>query len=140
MPTGVNWRQEEFVEAVRRGALRGVTIAANDVRNEILRRILQTTKTGRMYVRRGIPHQASAPGEAPASDTGTLARGITVVVNAQTLTATVNSGAAHSLPLEMGTPTIEPRPHLRVSLAAQRENIQATIGREIGREIAALGR
>ena len=128
------------MEAVRRGALRGVTIAANDVRNEILRRILQTQKTGQVYVRRGIEHRASAPGEAPASDTGTLARNITVVVNAQSLTATINSGAAHSRSLEFGTPTIEPRPHLRVSLAAQRNNIQITVGREIGRELASLGR
>jgi hypothetical protein len=124
------------VEAVRRGALRGLTIAANDVRNEILRRILQTEKSGKVYIRRGVAHKASAPGEAPASDTGDLARGITVVINPQALTARVNSGAAHSLPLEFGTPTIEPRPHMRVSLASQRENIQLTIGREIARELA----
>ena len=136
----VDWRQEGVVEAVRRGALRGLTIAGNDVRNEILRRILATTKTGRIYRRRSGEHRASAPGEAPASDTGTLVRGIAVTVNPQTLSVRINSGAAHSLYLEFGTPTIEPRPHLRVSLAAQQENIKLTVGREIGRELQSLRR
>jgi hypothetical protein len=135
----VDWRQDEFIAAVRRGALRGLIIAANDVRNEILRRILQTAKTGKVYIRRGIEHQASAPGEAPASDTGTLARNITVMVDPQALTAKINSGAAHSWYLEFGTLTIEPRPHLRVSLAAQKDNIPEIVGREISIEIAGMG-
>lgn len=134
----VQWQQDVVIAAVRRGALRGLIMAANAVRNEILYRVLQTSKTGKIYVRRGITHQASAPGEAPASDTGTLARNITVEVNAEALTARVNSGTAHSAFLEFGTPTIEPRPHIRVSLDAQRNNIEGMVAREIAVELRAL--
>ena len=33
-------------------------------------------KTGKIYKRRSVTHQASSPGQAPAFDTGTLARNI----------------------------------------------------------------
>lgn len=127
------------MEAIRRGAVRGLYMAANAVRGEIVYRILQTPKTGITYRRRGVQHQASAPGEAPANDTGTLVRNITVAVDPEKLTARINSGSAHGRALEFGTPTIEPRPHLRVSLDAQRNNISTIIGREIAAELAGLG-
>lgn len=127
----VRWTPEAATEAIRRGALRGITAAANLVRNEVLRLILETPKTGKIYVRRGIEHQASAPGEAPASDTGTLVRGITVEIDTERIAARVNSGAAHGPHLEFGTDKMEPRPHMRQALENKRVEIEATVGREV---------
>lgn len=129
----VTWTPEASIEAARRGAIRGVTIGANIVRNEVLRLILQTPKSGRIYRRRGVEHQASAPGEAPASDQGTLVRGITVIVEPERVAAKVNSGAAHAPHLEFGTEKMEPRPHMRVAL----ENVRAQLEEAVAREIRA---
>lgn len=134
----VTWNTAGALDAVQRGASRGVTMAANDLRNEILRRIMRDPKTGRIYKRRGVEHQASAPGEAPASDAGALVRGITVVVDvtAERITARVNSGAEHAPDLEFGTPTMEPRPVMRTTLAAMQAAISATVQREIQSELS----
>ena len=132
----VTWTPEASIEAARRGALRGVTMAANEVRNEILRLIQQTPKSGRIYRRRGVEHQASAPGEAPASDAGTLVREITVQIDAARIAARVNSGAAHAAPLEFGTDKMEPRPHMRQGLANKRSEVEAIIGREVRAELS----
>lgn len=131
----VKWTPEASIEVVRRGALRGVVMAANEVRNEILRLILETAKSGRIYTRRGVQHQASAPGEAPASDQGTLVREITVEVDIANVAARVNSGAAHSAYLEFGTPTMEPRPHMRQALINKRDEVTAIVAREIQIEL-----
>lgn len=134
----VEWKPEAVITAARRGALRGAIAGANILRNEILRRIQQDPKTGRIYTRRGVKHQASAPGEAPASDQGTLVAGITVEVDEATLTVRVTNNAAHAAALEFGTDKMEPRPHMRVSLEAKRDEIEAAVGREIGLELSRL--
>jgi HK97 gp10 family phage protein len=132
----VVWQPEASIEAIRIGALRGVVMAANVVRNEVLRRIMQDAKTGRIYRRRGVEHQASAPGQAPASDQGTLVRNITVEVDDAALTARVNSAAKHAVALEFGTDKMEPRPYMRVSLDAKIDEITAIVAQEIERELA----
>lgn len=131
----VDWNDQATIAAVRRGALRGVIMGANLIRNEVLRLILQTPKTGRIYRRRGVEHQASAPGEAPASDTGNLVRNITVEVDAPKLTAKVNSAAKYAAALELGTERMEPRPHMRVALANKRQEVEAVVAREIAKEL-----
>lgn len=64
-------------------------------------------KTGRFYG----SHRASAPGEAPAIDTGNLAGSIEVEMDGP-LTAVVTVGAEYGPFLEYGTAHIAPRPFL----------------------------
>lgn len=127
----VEWNPQQAEDAIRRAALRGVVRGANLVRNEMLRLILNTPKSGVIYTRRGVTHQASAPGEPPASDQGTLVREIRVVVQEEKLQAQVNSGAAHSAPLEFGTQYMEPRPFARRALENVRAQVEAAVGNEI---------
>lgn len=90
-------------------------------------------------LRRGrprVPHQASAPGMPPATDTGRLRAtiGHVVALDSQgalfgsSLYAEIGSGANPAVPgvkyaiwLEQGTRYMEPRPYLRPSLEAARE-------------------
>lgn len=131
----ITWNPGDTTEAVRRAALRGVIKGANIVRNEVLRLIQQTPKTGRVYKRRGITHQASAPGEPPASDTGTLVQNITVQIDAQHLSAVVNSGAEYADALEFGTTKMEPRPYMRVALENKTAEVEAAIQEEVRQEL-----
>ena len=70
-------------------------------------------KTGKIYKRRSVTHQASSPGQAPAFDTGTLARNIQSQRDGF-LNHSVGSrqDAPHGLFLEFGTSKMAARPWL----------------------------
>ena len=70
--------------------------------------------------KRTTMHQASAPGEPPAGDTGYLAASISheVVKAGDTLVANVRAKANYGIYLELGTRYMKPRPFLRPSLSA----------------------
>lgn len=72
-------------------------------------------------------HQASAPGEAPATDTGKLVAGITVVMDGDGLGASVESRAGYSRELEFGTVNLGARPFLTPALEKLRPKISKMI-------------
>lgn len=88
---------------------KAVNATALTINGEIKKAIQSPPKTGAIYMRRGKKHQASAPGEAPATDTGALVSSITYKQEAP-LTATVSSRLDYAYYLEFGTRSIDPRP------------------------------
>lgn len=76
-----------------------------------LRQAMNQAKSGRIYTRRGIQHQASAPGEAPAIDTANYVNSIQTKHESQYRSA-VQSDAPQALALELGRPDkgLLPRP------------------------------
>ena len=115
--------------AIRQAVGRGLLAAAQIHRNESVRMVLQGPKSGRLYGR----HQASAPGQAPATDTGRLVNSIRVDHTPGSLTASVVCGAAYGRSLEFGTRRIAPRPFLRPPLATKRAEIVAAIAAPVAR-------
>ena len=96
---------EDFAAEVSKA----VNATAFDLQKDVQKRINRGPKTGRTYTRRGITHQASAPGQAPATDTGALVRSITLNrISDQTVT--VGSKLAYASYLEFGTRNIARRP------------------------------
>ena len=92
-------------------------------------------KTGRKYLRRGKTktgkprfHRASAPGEAPATDTGFLMSGIRAQMTDFTH-GIITIAAPYAGWLEFGTRKMEPRPYIRpaVDSAIERLKSQGTI-------------
>lgn len=77
-------------------------------------------KSGRTYRRGGKMHQASAPGEAPAVDTGDLANSIKTEQTGPT-SAIVGVGAKYGAPLEFGTSRIRKRPFMGPAAEANRQ-------------------
>jgi HK97 gp10 family phage protein len=78
-------------------------------------------KNGRLYVfGRRVPHQASAPGMPPATDTGRLLGSIhhTVGDDADGQYAHIGSDVEYALYLELGTRYMAPRPFMRPALDA----------------------
>jgi len=124
----VKWWGDSVYRRVRLAAMQGVVRGTESVRNEALRLVLDTTKTGREYQRRGVTHTASAPGEPPASDTGTLVRNIrTDFSRIDQLVGVVRSSAAHAEHLEYGTENMEPRPSMRPALTNKRAEIERDV-------------
>ena len=95
---------------------RALYAAVMRIRNDIVRS-LHHIGSGRLYQlyapRR--THRASAPGEAPASDTGQLANSYVAVQgrDAQGIYVELGTNQPRAAYLELGTRQIEPRPHFR---------------------------
>ena len=95
-------------QAVRDEADRAVMETAANIGAGVKLRIQQGPKTGRIYKRRSITHQASAPGEAPASDIGALMGSIYHEREGRA-SAVVGSRLAYAAYVEYGTSRMAPR-------------------------------
>jgi hypothetical protein len=131
----VDWNQAEVERRIRAGAKLGVLIGAQEVHARAVELIMEPPKTGRVYRRRGVEHQASAPGEAPASDTGRLAGSGTVVYDAENIAARVNFATIYARRLEVGDDKIEPRPYARRALAEKVQEIQDAVKDQIDKAL-----
>jgi hypothetical protein len=113
---------DRLPEAIRENVNMEIDDAALAVHALAVQSILSGAKTGRVYMKgklANIKHISSAPGQAPASDTGFLASNIRVVsTKAQNPNepATVASKAVYSKALEFGRKRgspMAPRPFMR---------------------------
>lgn len=89
-------------------------------------------KTGRVYRKRGgRQHQASAPGQAPATDEGTLVNSIQMkpISNFE---AHVTVGAEHGAVLEFGGVNMAPRPFLAPAIDEVAEEFERDIRAALG--------
>jgi hypothetical protein len=119
---------KEYGAAAERAIGMAVDATGLEVSSDIKKRILRGPKTGRVYTHlfrtiNGVPvpiaeragnnlspsHQASAPGEAPATDTGRLASSV-MFRRTGKLDCEVSSAAGYAQYLEFGTQRIAPRP------------------------------
>jgi len=81
-----------------------LTIGANEIRNTIITSMQKEQKTGRIYRKsKNVEHQASAPGEPPAVDTGELLRSIMFDVHKFAVEIGVAGGAPYAAALEFGS-------------------------------------
>ena len=108
------------------GVANAVKATALEVITDVRRRIERGPKTGVTYTRGNIRHIASAPGEAPATDKGFLARSIYFEQSSK-LSATVGSRLAYSAYLEFGTTRIAPRPSWTPAVEAATPKLQKRI-------------
>lgn len=105
-----------------------IRAGAAAIQTEAVTSISQGAKTGRIYKRGNKIHQASAAGEAPATDSGDLVRRI------QALKSIAGDGSwlvGTSLPygkhLEFGTKDMGARPWLIPAMEKNRKNIENSI-------------
>jgi len=103
--------------------------SAQRVRTEAVKSIQDGNKSGRWYKRRSVSHHASAPGEAPASDTGRLVNSITAypASNGESMTVAGRGTAKYAPLLEFGTSRIAPRPFMLPALEKSKAWIAARL-------------
>ena len=110
-------RQLEAITPAIRNEMKGaISDSLLRVHRAAVKRVQKGPATGKIYNRRGKPHQASAPYEAPMSDTGTLARSGHVVQDSDGLGGEVVFDAKYARYLELGTRNMVERPYLLPSL------------------------
>jgi len=90
-------------KALRAVAQEGVNIAKQSM--------LDSPATGRLYMRGGKVHRASAPGEAPRPDTGTLLN-LLRWEEASKLVMLIIAATEYAYPLEFGNGKIAARPFM----------------------------
>jgi hypothetical protein len=88
-------------------------------------------KTGRVYKRGSRVHQASAPGESPATDTGALANASNAEQEHSALW-NVTFTSEYAKGLEFGTPRVAARPFLRPAVEAERRRFVAAMRKIVG--------
>ena len=101
---------------------------ANRIAGTARKLIQGSPKTGQKYG----GHQASAPGEAPATNTGNLVRNIVVDVTAGSQTEVyVLSKAPYSEFLEEGTLNMDPRPFFQPAIDLNKKKFRESLARAI---------
>ena len=95
--------------------------------------LVRGAKTGKVYKRRSVTHRASAPGQAPASDTGDLLNHITRNLGRDF--AEVGATKQHGLHLELGAPSrnLAARPWLLPALQEHEPSFEGDLIRELSR-------
>jgi HK97 gp10 family phage protein len=78
---------------------------------------------GRVYRRRSVARQSSAPGEFPKSDSGQLVGSLFFKISSDKLRAFFGTKLAYGRYLEFGTSRMQARPWLRPTFKANREKI-----------------
>jgi hypothetical protein len=105
----INGAEQFTAKRVVRG-VRGATLEGE----RIVKDVLSQPGSGELYIKGRTKHRASAPGEAPAPNTGQLRNSTSseVLRVPGGATGQVIVAAEHALPLEIGTETIKPRPFI----------------------------
>lgn len=118
-------RVQANVEAELR---KGLFASAQLVERDAKKSIMSGPKTGRIYRRRSVTHQASAPGEAPANDTGRLVNSITSYLNAakgnESFVVAGRGLTKYARWLEFGTAKLAARPFLFPALERMKGRIK----------------
>lgn len=127
----VNWNDDAVMARFSRAADIGVARGIRIIETEAVRRIVEGPKTGRLYQRRGVVHQASAPGESPASDTGRLVNSRTVEDFVGQQRSRLTFRTAYALMLEVGTAKMEARPYARPAVMDKMGEVQNAVSDEI---------
>lgn len=131
----MRWYGAEWEARLRQGAMHGVVEGLGIVEQRAIYLITNPPKSGRVYKRRGVEHQASAPGEAPASDTGTLVNARQTKFDQQNVSGRLTFTSRHAEMLERGTRKMEPRPWARRALMETRAQVTAAIQRGVARAL-----
>lgn len=96
-------------------AERGIRAVVLDAEAILKADLLSRPGTGRIYTRgKSVEHQASAPGEPPAPDTGRLRGSITteVIRGVGEVRGIITANTEYAAALELGTEKMRPRPYL----------------------------
>jgi HK97 gp10 family phage protein len=88
-------------------------------------------RTGRVYRRRSVSHQASAPGEYPKTDTGQLVASLFFRVGGDRLSAFFGTRLDYGRYLEFGTVNMRPRPWLKPTLQANAKSISERVAKAV---------
>jgi hypothetical protein len=129
----INWNDTATLARFSRAADIGVARGIRIIETRAVQLITDGPKTGRIYRRRGVEHQASAPGESPASDSGRLVNSRTVEDFPGQHRSRLTFRTAYALALEVGTQRMEARPYARPAVSIEMDAVIKAVSDEISK-------
>ena len=128
----LNWDVDAIIQASERSVKEVVVTHVAALKTHAVNAITSGPKTGRLYPRGGRVHQASAPGEAPANDGGTLIQRTEEEIADDGLSGAVVFKTRYAAALEFGslehgTGFIAARPYARPALEAVRPKFEEDV-------------
>ena len=113
---------------------------AQNIRTKAIKSIQRPPKTGATYQKTKPKrrHVASAPGQAPATDTGRLAGDIKADISGKR--AEVYTDLEYAAPLEFGTRNMAARPFMLPAMESEREAWNRRIRRVIDEAVKGIAR
>lgn len=124
----VKWNTN-LVNSIHSAAQDGIVDATDAVYEETLRLVLNTPKSGRIYKRGNRVHQASAPNESFANDTGNALRN--TKKKEMKLVGEISADYEYALALELGTQKMAPRPTLGRALENKTKELPKIVSKPI---------
>jgi hypothetical protein len=114
----------EYERKLNKSVRKEITKTANKIRNRVMAS-MNAPAQGRLYIRepgqnRSREHRASAPGDAPAKDSGALVESI-AYTRPKPFSARVSSDIFYASRLEFGDMRVQARPSFRPATDAERE-------------------
>lgn len=103
---------------------------ASKMHSLAVRRIQKNSGSGRVYVRGGVSHTASAPGEYPNTDKGSLVASMGWR-STSSLSSEFYARAVHARYLEFGTSRMRKRPFMRPTFRELRPEISKRVARAV---------
>lgn len=122
----------DVLDGIGVGGKKGLSDVGVLVSNRVKKNLSQKG-TGRLYQRGGVIHQASAPGQPPAVDTGRLRSSYTwrTGEDFRGVYVEVGTNVVYAPWLEFGTRYMQARPHLRPAIDELTNQIVALIVRGV---------
>lgn len=123
--------------SMKNAIFKELTLGALTIEKDAKESIQAGGKTGKVYKRKSVTHRASAPGEAPASDTGRLVSSIRVEPDFKNGAVRIKAGSGavkYAAMLEFGTMNMEARPFFQPAFAKNKRKIKNNVNIAIKRE------
>lgn len=121
-------RSALVAQMVLDAALEGLLPAAQAVAEEARLSITSRPKSGRVYKRASGTHQASAPGEPPANDTGALAKSISArSVGRDGAEVVADGELAHTMEFGTAGGKVAPRPFMVPAAEASKDKVRGAV-------------
>lgn len=115
-----------FINKFESSINEAVEKAASDLEKELKKSILTGEKSGELYNSGNKLHRSSAPGQAPANDSGKLANSIGhKKIKDNEFDVTIKSN--YAIILEFGTSRMQARPFIRPGIEKVRKRLSSAI-------------
>lgn len=130
-----------MAKTVRADVERALKRGGLQIENDAVEGIINPPKTGRIYPskhRKGAMHQASAPGQFPAADSGRLHQSITTATvqnDDRAVVVETGANAPYAMALEFGTSKMEPRPFMTPSFQQNEAHIRGQVTQAVARSL-----
>jgi len=124
-------------DPIRAAVWAAIIEVTENLRTDMIELMVNSKPYGRIYRRGDVEHQASAPGQPPAPDTGNLLSKINTDYDETTLTGRVLIEAGYGAHLEYGTVNMEPRPFVRPTINYSADTIDERVRVSIAEAIKA---